>query len=95
MFDDLVKSDLVLYKQRNLDVKLIDVLLGKLVLTYVLYYGLAQAFKLWYIVSTLRLQQEKCHLSISSSKSMSLSLSRCTKFLTVDTGGLVPLVKLL
>jgi hypothetical protein len=55
MFDDLVKSDLVLYKQRNLDVKLIDVLLGKLVLTYVLYYGLAQAFKLWYIVSTLQL----------------------------------------
>jgi hypothetical protein len=59
MFDDLVKSDLVLYKQRNLDVKLIDVLLGKLVLTYVLYYSLAQAFKLWYTVSTLRLQQEK------------------------------------
>lgn len=39
VLDNLVQGDLVLDEQRNLDVQLIDILLGKLVLSDVLDYG--------------------------------------------------------
>jgi len=45
VLDNFVKSNLVLNEQRDLDIELIDVLLGELILSYMLYYGLAQPLK--------------------------------------------------
>ncbi len=46
VLDDLVQRDLVLHKQRNLDVELIDVLLCELVLAHVLDNSLPKTLEL-------------------------------------------------
>ena len=45
MLDNFVQGNLVLHKQSNLDVELVDVLLGKFVLSYVLDNSLSQTLE--------------------------------------------------
>lgn len=47
MLDNLIQSDLVLYKQSNLDVELINILLGELVLSHMLDNRLSQTLEFW------------------------------------------------
>lgn len=76
MLDDFIQSDFVLDQERNLDIKLVDILFGKLVLAYMLDHCLPQALEFCAVVSLHSIVVAFDVLPISSSKSISLSLSR-------------------
>lgn len=76
VLDDFIQSDFVLDQERNLDIKLVDILFGKLVLSYMLNHCLPQTLEFCTIVSLHSIIVTFNVLPISSSKSISLSLSK-------------------